>query len=271
MMVLATLLLFYYFFAENPNPPPDQHITVIEGTIYLLYSVSGEGIRRLHSSDGEKKQSFGGQKKSDFDLTTITLQINFLTFFLILNTLIALFYVRYLKRRIYVMDQKIDEFTLHIQQSTEPAIRQNESPKILRNSLEKQSETPVEPSLTLYMRIIELIQAEKLFLDPNLNQQLICKKLATNKTFVYEAIRKYSTLNFKGLINHFRVEEAQRIIQQLVLEEKDLNYDTLMQLSGFNSKTSFYRIYKAHVGLSPKEFEDKIRSQRSIDLLQGES
>lgn len=265
-----------YLFGKCPNSTPDQpyleYRAVFERNIYPLYNVSDEEVGLLPSTVTGEKQPFGGQKS---DLTAITPKIRpteFFVFlfavFLMLNTLIMVIYIRRLKHQVYAINQKFEEFASLLQNSQKPAVLQKEGSKIPTHGLiqpgKNQSETRVESSLTLYKQIIGLIEEEKLFLDPNLDQQLICKKLATNKTYVYETIHRHSALNFKGLINHFRVKEAQRIIQQLILEKKDLNYEMIIQLSGFNSKTSFYRIFKAQVGLSPKEFEDEIRAQRSL-------
>ena len=176
---------------------------------------------------------------------------------LLLVILFILFRMRQFSHRLYLIEQKHTGLAPQANHVLTPAGPQETAYPLPLNP-EKNEETgrPENPSLALYNQILELIEREKLYLKPDLDQKMIIQKLGTNKTYVYNAINTHSTQNFKRIINHLRVEEAKRVIQQLVLDKKTMNYELIMQLSGFNSKTTFYRIFKLQVGMSPSDYAE---------------
>jgi AraC-like DNA-binding protein len=85
--------------------------------------------------------------------------------------------------------------------------------------------------------------ADKLSISPHVLSQLINERLQTN---------------FSDFINRYRVEDTQALIEQT---ENDCY--TLLAIArdcGFNSKTSFYRAFKKHVGMSPSEYRGRLRA-----------
>lgn len=63
--------------------------------------------------------------------------------------------------------------------------------------------------------------------------------------------------NFYKLINESRVNEVKEKLQ-----DSHYNHYTVLAIGldcGFNSKTSFNRIFKEETGLTPTEYRDKIK------------
>lgn len=106
----------------------------------------------------------------------------------------------------------------------------------------------------LFNKIIETIDDEKLFLNPELDQKTLIRILGTNKKYLYEAIKIHGESNFRGIINRLRINHAKKIIETNINEGTIINFTELYLTSGFNANSSFYRIFKSITGLSPSEY-----------------
>ena len=120
------------------------------------------------------------------------------------------------------------------------------------------SMTDLNESL-LFIELRETIEKEKLFLNPDLNLNHVVRLLGTNKKYLYEAISQSTSDNFRTLINRYRVNEAKEIIRNLIYAEGKLVMPEIFNLAGFNSEVSFYRVFRATTGLTPKEFTNEVR------------
>lgn len=108
--------------------------------------------------------------------------------------------------------------------------------------------------LDIFEKTMYLLETERLFLNPNLDQNIVVKLIGTNKKYLYEAISKHSDLNFRALINRFRVEEAKRLIESKISVNQEINFSNIFSECGFNSNSSFYRTFKSITGITPNEY-----------------
>jgi YesN/AraC family two-component response regulator len=113
---------------------------------------------------------------------------------------------------------------------------------------------PKEKSQQMFNRIMDMIEAEKMYLMPDLDQKYIVKLLGTNRRYVYEAVALHGDQNFKGLINRLRVNESKRVIRELLAANKEIDLSSIYTSAGFNSKSSFYRTFKSVTGLPPGDY-----------------
>jgi AraC-like DNA-binding protein len=115
----------------------------------------------------------------------------------------------------------------------------------------------------LFNKIIETIDNEKLFLNPELDQKTLIRILGTNKKYLYEAIKIHGELNFRGIINRLRINHAKKTIESNINEGTITNFTELYLTSGFNANSSFYRIFKSLTGLSPAEYAIEFKKDQS--------
>jgi len=106
----------------------------------------------------------------------------------------------------------------------------------------------------LFLQIVNLIENQKLYLEPELDQKFIIKTLGTNRQYLYKAISLHSEASLKGIINNLRVAEAKKMITEALENNQDLNYSQLYKSVGFNSSASFYRTFKLTTGLTPSDY-----------------
>ena len=63
----------------------------------------------------------------------------------------------------------------------------------------------------------------------------------------------HAETNLAGFVNTYRVAEAIRLLR---LNGPAISMDQIAGLAGFNSRSSFYRNFQEHTGLSPSKFVD---------------
>lgn len=116
----------------------------------------------------------------------------------------------------------------------------------------------------IYTKLVKFMEEDKIYLNPQLNQEDLLRKLFTNKKYMYLAIKKYSNDNFKGFINKYRIEEAKKQIKEKVnLNDKYVLSD-IYSKCGFSTNESFYRTFKQITSYTPGQYATKVE----VDLLQ---
>jgi AraC-like DNA-binding protein len=103
-----------------------------------------------------------------------------------------------------------------------------------------------------FEKIDELIQSNKLFLEKGLTPKTIAKHVDISDTRLLSLIKNFKFNSFTDYINYCKVEEFKREIQKE--ENQDYTLIFVAQNCGFSSKTSFYRIFKQHVGKTPSQY-----------------
>ncbi|MEG1586477.1 MAG: AraC family transcriptional regulator [Bacteroidales bacterium] len=105
----------------------------------------------------------------------------------------------------------------------------------------------------IYFRLLQIMDKEKPFLDPNLDLTSLSRLVGTNRSLLSATLNQQSQMNFNSWLAEYRVNF---LIQQIELHpEKKM--DDLASAAGFSSRTSFYRQFKQVTGLTPKQFLEK--------------
>ncbi|MTI29763.1 AraC family transcriptional regulator, partial [Cytophagales bacterium RKSG123] len=109
-----------------------------------------------------------------------------------------------------------------------------------------------ERRFSIKMHLTRLMDEEKIFLDPELSLSILATKLKTQPNYISQYINEELDLNFHDYINSKRVNEFKhRIITSKYKHYKliEVAYDC-----GFNSKSSFNRIFKKANGMTPSAY-----------------
>jgi len=96
------------------------------------------------------------------------------------------------------------------------------------------------------------MQKEKIYKDTELNRDILSKRIGTNAVYITNAVRKYAdgaTIN--EFINGYRLRHA----ASLLTNNPDLNINEVEYRSGFNSRATFNRCFRAFFGMSPSEYK----------------
>lgn len=127
--------------------------------------------------------------------------------------------------------------------------KNNEFNKLVKTGL---SETELK---MMANEIINYLDKKKPYLDPEYNLEIMARDLNITRQNISLTINDAIGKNFYQLINEYRVEE----FKQLVLDSKN-DHITLLGLAydaGFNSKSSFNRIFKEITGSTPSAYKNE--------------
>ncbi len=119
-----------------------------------------------------------------------------------------------------------------------------------------------ESAIDLHEKLKSIMHEKKLFKKAELTLVELALKLYVHPNYLSQVINDKECVNFYDYINGLRVEE----FKQMVAFPENQKY-TIISLAyecGFNSKSSFNRIFKKHTNLSPTEFV-KVQGLKNIE------
>ena len=104
-------------------------------------------------------------------------------------------------------------------------------------------------------QISKLIEEKELFRNKDIRISDIASELATNRTYISLIINSTLGTNFSDLINGYRIEHAKKLMK----ERPEMSHTDIAEESGFSSRTSFLRTFKAKTGMTPTEWKESNR------------
>ncbi len=103
--------------------------------------------------------------------------------------------------------------------------------------------------------LLQIMEIKKPYLNEDLNLGTLANLISTSDKKLSTLLNQYLDTSFYDFINNYRVEEVKTKMANPAFEKY-----TLMAIayeSGFNSKTSFNRIFKKSTGYSPSAYKKK--------------
>lgn len=109
-----------------------------------------------------------------------------------------------------------------------------------------------KPHQELIDKLLNFMQTNKPFLDPDLSLSSLARQVGLNRNQLSQLINDGIGENFYDFINKYRVEEVKR----LMTDPQKQNYNLLgiAVEAGFKSKSTFNLIFKRFTGLTPTEY-----------------
>lgn len=104
----------------------------------------------------------------------------------------------------------------------------------------------------LVEKLQELIKREKVFLNPDLNLKLLARYLGVTEKRCSYVLNKGMGVNFNQYINDLRIEAFKERIKKG--QNKTYTLTSIAYECGFDSKTTFNRVFKSRCGMTPSEF-----------------
>lgn len=148
---------------------------------------------------------------------------------------------------IYFMGQRflIDLKTLNERKS----IRNRNTNPIIVNSM------TVKGGYETFEKIENEIKASKLYMNPNISLSDVANKFNLSSGYLSQLMGRYSENGFNNMINGLRVDEAKKMLL-------DNEFDKYTNVSigleaGFNSRSSFFAVFKKHTGLTPSQYRKR--------------
>jgi AraC-like DNA-binding protein len=122
-----------------------------------------------------------------------------------------------------------------------------------RRAYQKTFLDPVEREL-INQRLKVIMQQEKPFLESEITISDLASRLGVSVNKLSRVINEDHHHNFFDFINTYRVNEVKHLLTSS--RTNDSKIESIAYDCGFNSKSSFYSIFKKHTHLTPKEFKE---------------
>lgn len=133
-----------------------------------------------------------------------------------------------------------------------------ENIKAERSAVEALVSTPkkdLNPEERLFSNLLSLMKEEQLFKDSRLDRDLLCMRLGTNRTYLQDSVKKCSGETLNVIINKFRLRWAAKML----IDDSELQVAAIGEEAGFNSRSTFYRLFYEAYGMSPSEYRTAAR------------
>ncbi len=95
------------------------------------------------------------------------------------------------------------------------------------------------------------MEEQQLYLNSGLKLSDVAKAVGSNRNVLSASINDLRHCSFSQFVNTYRVEHA----QQLLLSNPDARASEVWIESGFANETTFFRAFKAIVGMTPSEWK----------------
>jgi AraC-like DNA-binding protein len=102
-------------------------------------------------------------------------------------------------------------------------------------------------------KLLQHMQSQRPYLEPELTLNDLAAQIAVKPKLLSQVINELLHKNFFEFINHYRIEEAKRLLNNP--KDKKITVLEVMYEVGFNSKSSFNTLFKKDTGLTPGEFK----------------
>lgn len=110
-----------------------------------------------------------------------------------------------------------------------------------------------------FLRMDKEVTEKKLYLDGNLNRRKLMRIAGVDKNRFGMMMRKYAKTNFSGYINAKRMEYA----AQLITEHPEYTMKQVAEACGYNSQSTFFRVFKSVFDITPIELSQKSKQGES--------
>lgn len=120
-----------------------------------------------------------------------------------------------------------------------------------KEKYQRSSLTP-EQAAAIFVKIQAVMESEKLYRDADLTLPILSEAIGAPTYYISQVLNELAGANFYDFINAYRVEEAKR----LLTDPAKRHYTVLAVAfeAGFNSKTTFNKVFKNVTGRTPTEY-----------------
>lgn len=115
-----------------------------------------------------------------------------------------------------------------------------------------------EPTLEqLKQKLETLMASEKPYLNPDLSLALLAQQLEIKEKELSELLQKGFDSSFYAFVNQYRLSEVKEMLKDP--ENDRFTNFALAQQAGFSSKSTFFHLFKKHVGMPPGAYKKEKR------------
>ena len=147
------------------------------------------------------------------------------------------------------MQNTIDRLQVQLDSAEKPTIEGDDSSKDTPSNKLLDDEERMQE---LYDHACVLMEQSQLYRDAQLNREKLAGMLGTNRTYLSRIIKEIGGMNYLQFVNSYRINEAVRILSDP--EQTEYPLKQLWSDLGFNSATTFYKLFQKEVGITPSVY-----------------
>jgi len=121
---------------------------------------------------------------------------------------------------------------------------------------EDQTETIPVYFQEMGIKLTELMDNEQPFLDPKLTLHQLARMAETNEKYLSAFLNETYKQNFFSFINDYRIRYAKTLLSDPMNDH--FTIESIGNMAGFHSKSSFNSAFKKSTGVTPSEFKKRL-------------
>ncbi|MBS6410814.1 MAG: helix-turn-helix domain-containing protein [Tannerella sp.] len=130
--------------------------------------------------------------------------------------------------------------------------------KVLKNPVKLKE--PDEKNQKIVNALIATMETDHLYTNKRLNKAQLAAVLKLTELQLAQILKEYIGKGFADFVNYYRVEAVKEKLKDP--KYKDITLMGVADECGFNSKTSFYRVFKEVTGITPADYLEQLKNKR---------
>ncbi len=259
-LMLVTLVFRFLFIAKT------DHVNAFQlfGQIVVLIEIFSVILAIVLVSVQLRKVILAGRKTNEFDPKVVTSSLKWLQYTMILALIGTLLWAYLTYQNVFVPNSNVSYYSLwiiiaatiywlgHIGIYKFGVLQQRKN--IRAHSTERKNTVPKLESQSSYVAGLQNLMAEeKIFLNPSLTLDHVADQLDISTSYLSRVIKSELHTNYSDYVNEFRVNEAKNYLRNP--EFSTYTITAIGLEAGFNSKSSFYEVFKKHTGQTPLHYK----------------
>lgn len=127
--------------------------------------------------------------------------------------------------------------------------------RVLKNPVKLKE--PDEKSKKIVNALIATMEVDHLYTNKRLNKAQLAAVLKLTELQLAQILKEYIGKGFTDFVNYYRVEAVKEKLKDP--KYKDITLMGVADECGFNSKTSFYRVFKEVTGITPADYLEQLK------------
>lgn len=107
----------------------------------------------------------------------------------------------------------------------------------------------------LFSRLESLMRDEHIYRKKYLTRDEVVEMMKTNRTYLSQVVNEKTGKSFNQYVNSYRITEAVGILSNV---SSDMPLKAVAADTGFSSLTTFYKIFREEVGMTPAKYREKV-------------
>jgi AraC-like DNA-binding protein len=118
-----------------------------------------------------------------------------------------------------------------------------------------ETEQPLEKWGQLKQNLLDLLEKDEIFKDPELNGEKVREMLNTNRTYLSHIINQDMNTTFYNLINSYRLNKSLEMMRDS--SHRNIPLKNIAEICGFKNLSSFCTMFKQTYGKTPTEWKEE--------------